>query len=72
MTEHPTYTASKETIRRIAAEMAGIQLSEAELEQLAPQMAALLADLSALEELDLSHVEPAMIFMPLESPDHGN
>lgn len=72
MAEHPTYTTSKETIRRIAAEMAGLQLSEAELEQLAPQMVALLADLSTLEELDLSHVEPAMTFIPLESPGHGN
>ncbi len=74
MAERPTYTASKETIRRIATEMAGIQFSEAELEQLAPQMAALLADLSALEELDLSQIEPAVIFTPLssESTGYGN
>lgn len=62
MAERPMYTASQDTIRQVAAEMAGIQFTDEELEQLAPQMAALLADLSALEVLDLSQVEPAVIF----------
>lgn len=72
MAEPTPDTASQETLRRLAADMAGIQLSAEELEQLAPQMAALLADLRTLEELDLSHVEPAMTFIPLESPGHGH
>jgi Asp-tRNA(Asn)/Glu-tRNA(Gln) amidotransferase C subunit len=71
MSEQPTYTASKETLRRVAAEMAGIQFTEEELEQLAPQAAALLADLSTLEELDLSHVEPALRFICPEESGHG-
>lgn len=62
MAERPMYTASKDTIRQVAAEMAGIQFTDEELEQLVPQMAVLLADLSALEALDLSQVEPAVIF----------
>ena len=62
MAERPTYTASKDTIRQVAAEMAGMQFAEEELAPLAPQMAALLADLSVLEALDLSQVEPAVIF----------
>jgi len=72
MAEQPTYTVSKETLRRLATEMAGLQLSDAELEQLTPQMAALLADLSALEDLDLSQIEPAVTFTPLEIPGHGH
>ena len=56
MAERPRYTASKDPIRRVAAEMAGIQFTDEEFEQLAPQMAALLADLSALEARDLSQV----------------
>ena len=61
MAERPMYTASKDTIRQVAAEMAGIQFTDEELEQLAPQMAVMLADLSALEALDLSQMEPAVI-----------
>ena len=72
MAERPLYTVSKETLRRLATEMAGVQLSDEELEQLTPQMATLLADLSALEELDLSQIEPAVIFTPLEIPGHGD
>jgi len=71
MSEKPTYTASKETLRRVVAEMAGIQFTEEELEQLAPQVAALLADLSTLEELDLSQVEPALRFICPEESSHG-
>jgi Asp-tRNA(Asn)/Glu-tRNA(Gln) amidotransferase C subunit len=71
MSEKPTYTASKETLRRVAAEMAGIQFTDEELEQLAPQVAALLADLSTLEELDLSQVEPALLFISPEEFSHG-
>jgi Asp-tRNA(Asn)/Glu-tRNA(Gln) amidotransferase C subunit len=71
MSEKPTYTASKETLRRMAAEMAGIQFTEEELEQLAPQVAALLADLSTLEELDLSQAEPALLFICPEESGYG-
>ncbi|HEY7493436.1 MAG TPA: hypothetical protein VIH59_20270 [Candidatus Tectomicrobia bacterium] len=71
MSEQPTYTASKETLRRVTAEMAGIQFTEEELEQLAPQVAALLADLSTLEELDLSQAEPALRFICPEESGHG-
>ena len=72
MAEKLTYTASTETLRRIAADMAGIQFTEEELAQLAPQVAALLADLSLLEELDLSQVEPALIFTCPEDASHGH
>jgi Asp-tRNA(Asn)/Glu-tRNA(Gln) amidotransferase C subunit len=70
MAEKPVYTASKETLRRIAAELAGVQFTEEELEQLAPQVASLLADLSTLEELDLSRVEPALLFICSEETSH--
>jgi Asp-tRNA(Asn)/Glu-tRNA(Gln) amidotransferase C subunit len=72
MAERPTYTASQETIRRMAAEMAGLQFTEEEIEQLAPQVAALLADLSQLDALDLSQVEPAVIFVHPERTGDGH
>jgi hypothetical protein len=44
MDEKPLDTASKGKLRRLASEMAGVQFTEEELAQLAPQVASLLAD----------------------------
>jgi Asp-tRNA(Asn)/Glu-tRNA(Gln) amidotransferase C subunit len=48
-----------ETITHVAAELAAAPLTSAEAARLAPRLADLLTALRALDELDLTGVEPA-------------
>ena len=59
--ERSLSTASQDTIRQMAAEMAGMPCTDEERTPLAPQLTALLADRSALEAPDLSQEEPAVM-----------
>jgi len=52
---------SRETLKR-ALELAGLDLSDARIEELLPRFESLLMGMRSLSELDLSAVEPAAIF----------
>ncbi len=71
MAAQPPDTVSKETLAQMATVLAGTSFSEADLEQLAPQIATLLADLQQLEALDLSQVDPALRFVCAEGAEDG-
>ncbi|MBI2872936.1 MAG: hypothetical protein HYY00_07110 [Chloroflexi bacterium] len=52
-----------------AALLAGLDLSDQRADELVPQLQTVLDDLDAMErEMDLTEVEPAFIFQPLQSP----
>ena len=53
---------TKETVERMARELAGIELSPAEVEQLTPQLDRLLTDLAQVPDKDLQDLEPPLIF----------
>lgn len=63
--------AAKEILIRMATEMAAVRLSDEELEQLVPHITGLLEGLETLNELDLSKVEPAVIFTMAEGRSNG-
>ena len=53
---------TKETVERLAREVAGIELSPAEVEQLIPQLDKLLTDLAQIPDADLQDIEPPLFF----------
>jgi Asp-tRNA(Asn)/Glu-tRNA(Gln) amidotransferase C subunit len=53
---------TKETVERMAREVVGIDLSPAEVEQLAPQLDRLLSDLANIPDADLQDIEPPLFF----------
>lgn len=55
-------TKAQEFVTTMVRDRIGAQLSEAALKELTTQYANLTADLEALEALDLSNVEPAIVF----------
>ncbi len=52
---------SQDTLRQFA-ELAGVKFTEARLERIVPRVERYLDDVNRLEEVDLSEVEPAVIF----------
>lgn len=56
---------------RTVASLAGLALSDDRLTQLVPQIQALLAGMDALDQLDLSEVEPEIVFRARWEDDHG-
>ena len=58
MDKPPIRKIEPETLRRFAAEVAGIQLSEKELTAVADLLGKLLEEVEALEHMDLADVEP--------------
>ena len=55
---------SEETLSRIDRELAGVGFSRQELQQIAPQIGAWRGEVAALEELELSEVEPSLTYFP--------
>jgi len=55
---------SEETLSRIDQELAGVGFSRQELQQIAPQIGAWMGEVAALEELELSEVEPSLTYFP--------
>ena len=53
---------SRETVEKLAREVAGIELSAAEVDQLTPQLDRLLGDLAQVPDHDLAHLEPPLMF----------
>jgi Asp-tRNA(Asn)/Glu-tRNA(Gln) amidotransferase C subunit len=53
---------TKETVERMAREVVGIDLSPAEIDQLAPQLDKLLSDLAQIPDADLQDIEPPLFF----------
>jgi len=53
---------TKERVEQLAREVAGIELSPAEIDQLTPQLDRLLADLAQIPDKDLDSLEPPLIF----------
>ena len=53
---------TKETVEKLAREVAGIELSAAEVEQLTPQLDKLLTDLAQISDADLQDLEPPLFF----------
>lgn len=53
---------TKETVEKMAREVAGIELSPAELDQLTPQLDKLLSDLANIPDADLQDIEPPLFF----------
>jgi Asp-tRNA(Asn)/Glu-tRNA(Gln) amidotransferase C subunit len=53
---------TRETVEKLAREVAGIELSPTEVDQLTPQLDRLLGDLAQVPDQDLEHIEPPMIF----------
>jgi hypothetical protein len=54
--------ATKETVEKLAREVVGIDLSPAEIDQLAPQLDKLLTELAAIPDADLQDIEPPLFF----------
>jgi len=52
---------TKETVEQMA-QMVGIDLSPAEVEQLAPHLEKLLTDLAQITDADLQDIEPPLFF----------
>jgi Asp-tRNA(Asn)/Glu-tRNA(Gln) amidotransferase C subunit len=52
---------TRETVEQMAR-IAGIDLSAAEVEELAPQLDKLLTDLAQIPDADLQNVEPPLFF----------
>ena len=61
---------SQDTLRRFA-ELAGVKFSEARLERILPRVERYLGDVSRLEDVDVSEVEPVIIFSMKEGNDEG-
>jgi hypothetical protein len=55
-------TLSPQTIAEMVAKLAGLKLSLADLEELAPHLEALYHDLHTLASVDLGEVEPETLF----------
>ena len=53
---------TKETVEKMAREVAGIELSQAEIDQLTPQLDKLLSDLANIPDADLEGIEPPLFF----------
>jgi Asp-tRNA(Asn)/Glu-tRNA(Gln) amidotransferase C subunit len=53
---------TRETVEKLAREVAGIELSPADVDQLTPQLDRLLGDLAQVPDQDLEHLEPPLIF----------
>jgi Asp-tRNA(Asn)/Glu-tRNA(Gln) amidotransferase C subunit len=53
---------TKETVAQMAREVAGIELTPAEIEQLTPQLDRLLSDLAQIPEAELQDLEPPLFF----------
>lgn len=53
---------TKETVEKLAREVAGIDLSAVEIEQLTPQLDRLLTDLTQIPDKDLQNLEPPLLF----------
>jgi len=53
-----------ETLRRIDKELAYIGFDPREIEQITPQVGAWAGEIDALDALDLSEVEPGIIYLP--------
>jgi hypothetical protein len=53
---------TKETVERMAREVAGIDLNPAEIDQLTPQLDKLLSDLAQIPDADLQDIEPPLFF----------
>jgi len=53
---------SKETLRRMDQELAGIGFTEEELQKIALQVAWLTEEALALDEIDLTEVEPTLTY----------
>ncbi|MGH8056259.1 MAG: hypothetical protein ACREOH_03335 [Candidatus Entotheonellia bacterium] len=58
---------TKESVEQLAREVAGIELSPAEIDQLTPQLDRLLTDLAQIPDKDLDTLEPPLIFDAGES-----
>ena len=58
MSASATSSVEPETLRRYAAEVAGIHLGDKELEAVAELLGNLLKEIHDLDELDLNDVEP--------------
>lgn len=56
-----TAELSQETVKRVA-ELAGVELTEARVKELAPAVKGIHAEISKLRELDLSDIDPVTIF----------
>lgn len=54
---------SEQTLRGMTKEIAGLDLTEEEIAALTSQLDALLSDMRALDELDMSEVEPVLRFV---------
>ncbi len=52
---------SEETVKRVA-ELAGVELTEARVKELAPSVKGIQGEISKLRELDLSDIDPVTIF----------
>ncbi|MBI2876499.1 MAG: hypothetical protein HYY20_06420 [Candidatus Tectomicrobia bacterium] len=59
MEERPAFNPSRETLRRVARELAQIDLGEVELEEVERA----LKEIARLRELDIPEVEPATVFI---------
>ena len=53
---------TKETVEKLAREVARIDLSPDEIDQLTPQLDRLLDDLAQIPDADLQDIEPALFF----------
>lgn len=55
---------SKETLRGISEEMTGVKVDEGEREEMLIRAGELLKGIKALEEIELSEVQPAFSYNP--------
>ena len=69
MSTEPRVT--KETLEKLAREVARIDLSPDEIDQLAPQLERLLDDLAQIPDADLQDIEPPLFFQAGE-PEQGS
>jgi Asp-tRNA(Asn)/Glu-tRNA(Gln) amidotransferase C subunit len=53
---------TKETVEKLAREVAGIELGAAEIEELTLQLDKLLTDLAQISDADLQDLEPPLFF----------
>jgi hypothetical protein len=53
---------TKETVEKMAREVAGIDLTPTEIDQLTPQLDKLLTDLAQIPDSDLQDIEPSLFF----------
>ena len=55
---------SRETLRGVSEELTGVKLSEGESEEMLIRIGELVRDIKALDEVELSEVEPAFSYSP--------